>query len=62
MIHGTSFIITIIRYSAFANNGMYTKPRFYTKVLDRDGNVLIENTAMTKMQVNNIQQKLLINY
>lgn len=32
-------------YSAFANNGMYTKPRFYTKVLDRDGNVLIENNV-----------------
>ena len=31
-------------YAAIANNGTYTKPKFYTKILDHDGNVLIDNT------------------
>jgi penicillin-binding protein 1A len=35
-------------YAAIANNGTYTKPIFYTKILDHDGNVLIDNTPQTK--------------
>ena len=35
-------------YATIANGGTYTKPRFYTKILDHDGNVLIDNTAQTK--------------
>lgn len=31
-------------YAAIANNGTYIKPVFYTKILDHDGNVLIDNT------------------
>ena len=31
-------------YATIANGGTYTKPRFYTKILDHDGNVLIDNT------------------
>ena len=30
-------------YSSFANNGLYTKPRLYTKVLDSNGDILLEN-------------------
>ena len=30
-------------YSTFANNGFYTDPYMYTRVLDYDGNVLLEN-------------------
>lgn len=30
-------------YTAFANQGVYTKPIFFTEVRDRDGNVVIEN-------------------
>ncbi len=30
-------------YSTFANNGFYTEPYMYTRVLDYDGNVLLEN-------------------
>lgn len=37
-------------YAAIANNGAYIKPKFYTKILDHDGNVLIEN-APQKRQV-----------
>ncbi len=35
-------------YATIANGGTYTKPRFYTKILDHDGNVLIDNTPQTK--------------
>ena len=31
-------------YAAIANNGTYIKPVFYTKILDADGNVIIDNT------------------
>lgn len=32
-------------YAAIANDGNYIKPIYYTKILDHNGNVLIENTA-----------------
>jgi penicillin-binding protein 1A len=31
-------------YATIANGGVYTKPVFYTRILDHDGNVLIDNT------------------
>lgn len=34
-------------YATIANGGTYTKPRFYTKILDREGNVIIDNTPQT---------------
>lgn len=35
-------------YASIANCGVYTEPIFYTKVLDHDGNVLIDNQPETK--------------
>lgn len=35
-------------YASIANAGTYVEPTFYTKVLDHDGNVLIDNTPDTK--------------
>jgi penicillin-binding protein 1A len=32
-------------YAAIADEGIYTKPIFYTKILDKNGNVLINNKA-----------------
>ena len=32
-------------YAALANGGVYQKPRFYTKIIDKDGNVLLENNV-----------------
>ena len=32
-------------YATIANSGTYNKPRFYTKILDHDGNVLLDNTT-----------------
>ena len=34
-------------FSAIANGGIYTQPVFYTKILDRNGNVLLENVPET---------------
>lgn len=34
-------------YATIANKGTYIKPRFYTKILDHDGNILIDNTPQT---------------
>ncbi len=38
-------------YAAIANNGTYIKPKLYTKIIDHDGNVLIDNTAPESTQV-----------
>lgn len=35
-------------YATIANGGTYIKPRFYTQILDHDGNVLIDNTPQQK--------------
>lgn len=32
-------------YATIADGGTYNKPRFYTKILDHDGNVLLDNTT-----------------
>jgi penicillin-binding protein 1A len=34
-------------YASIANGGTYHRPLFYTKILDSDGNVLIDNTGNT---------------
>lgn len=38
-------------YAAIANNGAYIKPKLYTKIVDHDGNVLIDNTSPESTQV-----------
>lgn len=38
-------------YSAYANDGVYTTPYTYTKVLDHDGNLLMEKNIKTKVAV-----------
>ena len=35
-------------YASIANNGTYVEPTFFSKVLDHDGNVLIDNAPETK--------------
>ena len=35
-------------FATIANGGTYIKPMFYTKIIDHDGNVLIENTPKTR--------------
>lgn len=48
-------------YATIANDGIYTKPRFYTQILDHDGNVLIDNTAETKRVLKDSTAGLLTN-
>ncbi|MDE7282945.1 MAG: transglycosylase domain-containing protein [Lachnospiraceae bacterium] len=38
-------------YACIANNGTYIKPKLYTKVLDHDGNVILDNTTPQSRQV-----------
>jgi penicillin-binding protein 1A len=38
-------------YAAIANQGTYIKPKLYTKIVDHDGNVLIDNTEPESTQV-----------
>ena len=38
-------------YATIANGGTYTKPVFYTKILDHDGNVLLENHPQTRQVI-----------
>ena len=41
---GVSNLELTAAYAAIANNGTYIKPVFYTKILDSEGNVIIDNT------------------
>lgn len=38
-------------YAAIANNGTYIKPTLFTKILDHDGNVLVDHTQPESHQV-----------
>ncbi|MBR1390143.1 MAG: PBP1A family penicillin-binding protein [Lachnospiraceae bacterium] len=47
MYNGVTNLELTAAYAAIANSGTYTKPRMYTKILDYNGNVLIDNTPQT---------------
>jgi len=38
-------------YGTIANDGIYIQPKLYTKVLDREGNVILDNTAQNSRRV-----------
>ncbi len=42
--YGVTNLELTASYAAIANSGTYIKPKFYTRILDHDGNVLIDNT------------------
>lgn len=48
-------------YAAIANKGTYNKPILYTKILDHDGNVLIDNETESKQVMKNTTAWLLTN-
>lgn len=48
-------------YAAIANNGNYIKPIYYTKILDHNGNVLIENTSVERSVIKESTAWLLTN-
>ncbi|MGI6116846.1 MAG: transglycosylase domain-containing protein [Bilifractor sp.] len=45
--NGVSNLELTAAYASIANNGVYIEPMFYTKVVDHDGNVLLENSPVT---------------
>ncbi|MBO4213886.1 MAG: penicillin-binding protein [Lachnospiraceae bacterium] len=48
---GVSNIELCAAYASIANHGTYIKPRFYTKILDNNGNILIDNTTTQEHRV-----------
>ena len=48
---GVSPIQMASAYTAFANKGVRTKPRFVTKIVDANGKVIVDNTAVTDNRV-----------
>lgn len=48
---GVSNIELNAAYAAIANKGTYIEPLYYTKILDHDGNVLIEKAPNTKQVI-----------
>ncbi len=49
--HGVKNYELNAAYATIADAGVYRQPVFYTKILDHDGNVLIDNTALPGRQV-----------
>ena len=45
--NGVSTLELTAAYAAIANGGTYTKPVFYTKILDQNGDVVLENKPQT---------------
>lgn len=45
LTYGISNLELTAAYAMIANGGKYIKPIFYTKILDKDGNVLIDNSS-----------------
>ncbi len=48
LTYGVKNIELNAAYAAIANGGKYIKPVYYTKILDADGNVLIDNQPASK--------------
>lgn len=44
-------------YAAIANGGIYQEPLLYTKVLDSDGNVLLDNTTKNARQTRQVMKE-----
>ena len=48
LTYGVTNLELTAAYAAIANKGLYTEPTFYTKILDKDGNIVIDKTQKTK--------------
>lgn len=46
--NGVSNLELTAAYSAIANDGVYNKPVFFTKILDKNGKIIIENKPQSK--------------
>ena len=59
--HGVSNLELTAAYAALANKGVYTKPMFYTQILDHNNNVVLENLPQTTNVVKESTAFLLTN-
>ena len=48
LYNGVSNLELTAAYATIANGGMYTEPIFFTKIVDHNGKVLIDNTPATR--------------
>ena len=48
LTYGVTNLELTAAYAAIANKGVYTEPTFYTKILDKDGNIVIDKTQKTR--------------
>ena len=51
LTHGVTNEELNAAYACIANHGLYIKPKLYTKVVDHDGNVILDNTEPETRQV-----------
>ncbi len=51
LTNGVSVLELTAAYTSFANRGVYTKPRTYTKVIDHNGKVLMENVSQSNIAI-----------
>lgn len=51
LTNGVTNLELTAAYAAIANGGTYIKPKFYTRILDHDGKVLLDNTTSTTRTV-----------
>lgn len=58
---GVSNLELTAAYATIANGGIYTKPVFFTKILDHDGKVILENEPETKRVLKDSTAFLLTN-
>jgi Membrane carboxypeptidase/penicillin-binding protein len=59
--HGVSNIELTAAYATLANKGVYTKPIFYTQILDSKNNVILENLPQTTRVVKESTAYLMTN-
>lgn len=59
--YGVTNLELTAAYATIANSGTYTKPVFYTKIVDHSGEVLIDNTPQTKSVLKQTTAWLLTN-
>lgn len=50
LTYGVTTLEMTAAYATFANAGVYTEPVFYSKVVDHDGNIVIDNTDPANRQ------------
>ncbi len=61
LTRGVSNLELTAAYAAIANQGVYTKPIFYSKILDQNGEVVIDNTPETSRVISEDTAWLLTN-